>query len=186
MKIEKYNNIAIILHWLIAIIIILQLGCGLWMTDAIKNEETRKVAYEFYKYHKSFGLLILILSLTRLIWRFYHKPPQMPKNMTKIEIFLANSTHIILYFLIIAIPFSGWLMTSSSSFGIATMFFGLFEWPQISFIAELSNKEELNKIFNISHALISRLLIFLLILHILAALKHQFINKDKLINRILP
>ncbi len=77
-------------------------------------------------------------------------------------------------------------MTSSSSFGIATMFFGLFEWPQISFIAELSNKEELNKIFNISHALMSRLLIFLLILHILAALKHQFINKDKLINRILP
>jgi len=174
MKIEKYNNIAIILHWLIAIIIILQLGCGLWMTNAIKNEETRKIAYEFYKYHKSFGLLILILSLIRLIWRFYHKPPQMPKNMTKIEIFLANSTHIILYFLIIAIPFSGWLMTSSSSFGIATMFFGLFEWPQISFI------------FNISHALMSRLMIFLLILHILAALKHQFINKDKLINRILP
>jgi cytochrome b561 len=186
MIVKKYNKIAIILHWLIAIAIIFQLASGMWMVDAIKSTNSKDLAYNFYQHHKSAGLLVLILSIFRLIWRFSHKPPKMPNSMSKLEVILANSVHITLYFFMIAVPLAGWCMISSSSYNIATMFFGLFEWPQISFLAEYANKAELNKIFSAAHAIMAKLMLLLLILHIFAALKHQFISKDKLINRILP
>jgi cytochrome b561 len=81
----------------------------------------------------------------------------------------------------ILIPLLGWAMVSTSSYGLPTMFFTLFEWPHLSFLSKSNNE-----LFNISHKYASFLMIFLLFIHIGAALKHQFIEKDKLIKIMLP
>jgi len=185
-KIEKYDNIAVILHWIIALAIILQLGSGIWMVQAIENENSRKTAYLIYQYHKSLGLSVLIFSLFRLFWRIKHTPPVLPSHMTNIEKLAANIFHKLLYLFMIFIPLIGWGLVSTSSYGFPTMFFNLFEWPHISFLNEASNKVELHQFFDFSHKIMSYLLIALLFLHISAALKHQFFDKDNLIRRILP
>lgn len=183
---QKYNIIAIILHWLIALAIFFQLACGLWMVKAVKNDLTRDLAYNFYQYHKSVGLMILVLSIFRLIWRLTHKTPPLPDSMKNWEKLAANLGHYALYFFMIAIPFLGWAMVSTSSYGIPTIIFGLFEWPHITFLANLSNVADLHEIFGEGHELLSWAMIFLLLVHIAAALKHQFIIKDNLLKRMIP
>lgn len=186
MEQNRYDNIAIALHWIIALAIIFQLASGFWMVDAIRMPESQKIAYGVYQYHKSFGLIVLTLSLFRLYWRFFHKPPALPQHMAKWEIIAAHASHAALYFFMIAIPLAGWALVSTSSFGLPTMIFGLLEWPHISFLTDLANKNELNKFFSISHKYMATGLFFLLILHILAAIKHQILDKDNLFKRILP
>jgi cytochrome b561 len=182
----KYTKTAIILHWLIALAIILQLSFGLWMVEAIKVDQTRNIAYEVYQYHKSFGIIILILSLIRVIYRFFYKAPDLPSSMNYFEIIASKISHYSLYFLMIAIPLMGWAMVSTSPYGLPTMIFGLFEWPHLSFLNKISNALELNRFFNNSHELLSYSMIILLLIHIAAVVKHHFINKDGLIKRMLP
>ncbi len=183
---QKYDNVAIFLHWIIALAIILQLASGIWMVGAIQDEETQKIAYSFYQYHKSLGLIILIFSIFRLFWRITHKAPALPESMTKLEKLAANTSHILLYLFIIIIPLTGWALVSTSSYGFPTIIFGLFEWPHISFLVDASNKAQLHKISSLSHKYIAFLMILLLIIHISAALKHHFINKDNILKRMLP
>ena len=168
------------MHWLIALAIILQINSGLWMVDAIKEAQTRKIAYNFYQYHKSLGLIILILSILRLFWRLYHKAPNLPDNMKISEKLLAHFLHFSLYFLMIFIPFLGWVMVSTSSYGLPTMIFGLFEWPHLTFLSDL----EINELATNFHKYLAYLMIFLIFGHIFAALEHQFIKKDNLIRRM--
>ena len=182
----KYNNTAIILHWLIALALILQLLGGIWMVEAINVEATKQTAYNFYQYHKSLGLVILVASLLRLFWRLIHKVPPLPENMKLWEKFASHVSHISLYILMIAIPLLGWAMVSASSYGIPTRIFNLFELPHISFLANSDNKLELSKFFNKSHKLTAYMMIFLSLAHIGAALKHQFFDKNNLIQRMIP
>lgn len=182
----KYNKTSIILHWIIALAIILQLAFGLWMVEAIKVGQTRNIAYEAYQYHKSFGIIILILSLIRVIYRFLHKAPNLPSGMNYFEIVASKISHYSLYFLMIAVPLMGWAMVSTSSYGLPTMIFGLFEWPHLSFLNKVSDVLGLNIFFNNSHKLLSYSMIILLLIHIAAAAKHHFIDKDGLIKRMLP
>lgn len=177
----KYNNIAIILHWLIALAIILQLCGGIWMVGAIKNPDTQKIAYNIYQYHKAIGLSILVLSLFRLFWRLTHKVPDLPQNMQNWEKTAAHFAHISLYFLMILIPLLGWATVSTSPYGFPTMFFNLFEWPHLTFLDNTNNK-----LYGLGHKYMSYLIILLLLAHIGAALKHQFITKDNLIKRMVP
>ena len=183
---KKYDKFAIALHWLIALAIILQLISGIWMTDAIKDEETQAIAYNIYQYHKSLGLLVLVLSLIRLSWRLTHKAPALPQHMKKYEKFAAEAAHKILYLFMIIVPLSGWAVVSTSSYNLPTIFFGLFEWPHISFLAEAVNKADLSDFFEESHGILAFSMLGLITLHIFAALKHQIFDKDNIIQRILP
>lgn len=183
-SLAKYSNVAITLHWLIAIAIFLQLASGIWMVKAIHHKETQKIAYDFYQYHKSLGLTILVLSLIRLFWRLFHKAPAFPTHMKKWEKLAANVAHFFLYFFMIIIPLFGWAVVSTSPYGLPTMIFGLFEWPHISFLVNIENKQELHNFFGLGHKFMSYAMIFLLFLHISAALKHQFIDKDNIFKRM--
>lgn len=183
---SRYTTLAIILHWLIALAIILQLISGLWMVRAINVQGFKQIAYNFYQYHKAVGLIVLILSLIRLVWRIGHRPPPLPDHMTKWEKLIADMTHKSFYFFMIFIPLLGWAMVSTSPYGLPTIIFGLFEWPHISFLTNLDNSLELNKIFENGHEYLSYLMAILLIGHVAAALKHQFIDKDDLIKRMIP
>ncbi len=185
-KLIKYNNVAIVLHWLIALAIILQLFGGLWMVDAIKIKDTQQIAYNIYQYHKSLGLIILVASLFRLFWRLIHKNPPLPNHMKRWEKIASHISHISLYILMILIPLLGWAMVSTSAYGLPTIIFNLFEWPHISFLTDATNKIELNELSLKGHKYGAYLMIFLLFIHVAAALKHQLIDRDNLIKRMLP
>jgi cytochrome b561 len=182
----KYNNTAIFLHWFIALAIILQLCGGIWMVGAINIEATKQTAYNFYQYHKSLGFVILVASLFRLFWRVAHKVPPLPEHMKLWEKVAAHLSHLALYVLLIGIPLLGWAMVSTSPYGIPTRIFNLFEWPHIPFLANSDNKLELHQFFKDSHKYTAYLMILLLFIHLSAALKHQFIDKDNLIKRMSP
>lgn len=184
--IQRYTRVASALHWLMALAIFAQLAGGLWMVDAIKQAETKQLAYQAYQWHKAVGLILLTLAILRLIWRFTHRPPPLPLAMKPIEKRLAHAAHIILYGLMILIPLLGWAMVSTSPYGLPTIIFGWFEWPHLPFLVEISDKAALSEWFEESHELLAKLMILMLVGHILAALKHQLISKDQLLSRLRP
>lgn len=184
----RYSLIAIILHWLIAIAIIVQLASGLWMVDAIKQADYQALAYDTYQWHKSLGLTVLLLSILRLVWRLFHRPPDLPMGMKRWEIWAAHLTHWAFYGFMLAVPLTGWAMVSTSPWDLPTIWFGLFEIPHIPWLYTLdeSAKEGVEAGFKLSHEIIAKLGIALLILHVGAALKHQFMARDHLMLRMVP
>lgn len=181
-----YTRLAIVLHWLIALAIVLQLASGLWMTDAIKDNETKALAYSIYQWHKALGLSVLVLSLLRLGWRLSHRAPPLPGHMPLWEKWAAHASHFMLYVFMIGVPLLGWAMVSSSPFGLPTMFFGLFEWPHIPWLTDIEDKKAVSHLFEEWHELAAFALLALLVLHIAAALKHHIIDRDDVLTRMVP
>jgi cytochrome b561 len=180
---QRYTSVAIALHWMIAAAIILQLASGLWMGDAVRDPATRELAYNVFQWHKALGLAVLVLSLVRLGWRLTHTPPALPEAMARWEQKAAKAAHFLLYVAMIVIPFSGWILVSTSSKGLPTMFFNLFEWPHLPVPGD---RKMMHGVAEEVHELVAYALIALLAAHILAALKHQFINRDNVLWHMLP
>jgi len=175
---EHYSRIAIILHWLIAIMIISLVVFGLLMTqDWMPNR------FVIYQWHKSFGIIVLILSVLRLIWRLTHRPPALPTGMKPIEIFLSKLTHIGFYILMIGVPLIGWAMISASTLPIENELFYLIPLPDLPGV---SASKDLEMTFKQFHKIGARLVILLFILHVAGAMKHQFVAKDNLLARMIP
>ena len=95
-----------LLHWLVAALILFQLGLGVWMVNVVSD-----VARQFalYQTHKSWGFVIFSLALLRVLWRTTHRAPDFPAHMSATEIVLARGAHLALYILMIAMPITGWL-----------------------------------------------------------------------------
>jgi len=181
-----YNRVAVTLHWLIAAAILTLLASGLWMTDAIKVPATQATAFTVYQWHKSLGLTVLVLSLARLAWRLFSPPPPLPSNMGPMSRLAARGAHAAFYILMIGLPLVGWAMVSASIYGLPTLVFGLFEWPHISLLANLEDKAPVEAAFRTAHQIGGYLMIALLILHVAAALKHHFIDRDHVLAAMLP
>ncbi len=180
----RYTKVAITLHWLIALSIIGLLVVGLLMSeDDLLPQEMRFKAYQL---HKSFGLSVLVLSVVRLGWRLGHKPPALPAEMPAWEAFAARATHWAFYFLMFALPLSGWALVSTSSFSFPTMWFGLFEWPHLPLGSTPEAKEQINGFVSESHEIMAYLMMALLGLHVGAALKHHFWNRDDVLTHMVP
>ncbi|MEM9029899.1 MAG: cytochrome b [Pseudomonadota bacterium] len=182
----RYSRVAMVLHWTIAVAIIAMLVMGTWMVDAIKVPETQALAFQTYQLHKSIGLTILVLSIARLIWRLLNPPPPLPAHMTFASRFAAHVAHWLFYGLMLALPISGWVMVSASAFGLPTIVFDLFEWPHIPWIVASDGKAEIEAGSKLAHRSMGYATIVLLVLHVAAALKHQFIDKDGLLGRMVP
>jgi len=178
---NHYTRVAIVLHWLIGLSIIGLLILGLTMEDF--PADYRKTAYMI---HKSLGLSVLVLSLFRLIWRLTHPVPALPSDMKVWEKFAAHAVHAGLYFLMIALPLTGWALVSSSPRGFPTIWFGLFEWPPLPVLSEIVNKKEVSHSFANIHEILAWIAISLILLHLGAALKHHFITRDGILVRMLP
>lgn len=183
---NRYTRIAILLHWTIALAIILQLASGLWMHEAIEEAETKALAYKVYQWHKALGLSVLVLSLFRLAWRITHPAPPLPAHMPLWEKWAAHGSHALLYAFMIGVPLLGWAMVSSSSFGLPTMYFGLFEWPHIPGLTGLEKQEDVSEFFEESHELTAYAMAALIGLHVTAALKHQIIDRDEVLSHMIP
>ena len=174
----RYSKVAIIFHWMIALMIIGLIVFGILMT----NPETPN-RFRLYQLHKSFGVMVLLLSFLRLFWRLGHKPPGLPEGMTSWETLAAKFTHVAFYVVMIGMPLLGWAMVSASNLPIQTELFWTIPWPDLPFIPESKDLESLLKTL---HKNLGKFTIALIALHIGAALKHHFVNKDNVLARMIP
>ncbi|MFA5632628.1 MAG: cytochrome b/b6 domain-containing protein [Porticoccaceae bacterium] len=190
---QRYNRVAIALHWLIAAGLLANLGLGLWMSWAIDSPTAQARAVSVFQIHKSLGLAVLVLSLLRLAWRLLHPQPLYPAGMKQWEKFLASATHWLFYVLMIGLPLSGWLYVSAQwrgdgPFTIPTLWFGLFEVPHLFGLNDADRAlraQAAATAFSV-HGAMALALIILLVLHVAAALKHHFIDRDGVLARMLP
>lgn len=175
----RYNSIAIILHWVMAICFILMLGSGLIMTEDGLLEKSMQ--FTLYQWHKSLGVLLLIAFFLRITIRLIFKPPALPLEFVKWERIAAHAGHWGLYALMIVIPLSGWTIVSSSSYGLPTIVFGIFEWPHIPNIA---GNHDIQEIAEEVHEILAYVLIAMIVIHVGAVLKHYLKDKINLLPRM--
>ncbi len=181
----KYSKVAIYLHWIIAFLMIINVVLG-WSADSMPEASIRFAVDT----HKSIGISVLGLVLLRLLWRFSHQPPALPKSLHHWEITLAHLGHIGLYILMLAIPISGWLHDSAWK-DAATHPMQLFysvPWPRIGLIEHMEpvSKEVLHTVFGSVHEWLGIALVILFFLHIAAVIKHSWIDHKSVLNRMLP
>jgi len=166
---EKYHISSRLFHWVMSILIIGMLVIGMYMVDFISDENQNK--FMIYDLHKSFGLLILLLVILRIINRIFHKPPKQLEGISRIEVAISKSLHHSFYVLMILLPVSGYLM--SNFYGFKVNFFS-YELPSL-----VSYNPDMGRLFSETHEFLAYLLIFLLILHIAGVIKHRFFDKPE-------
>lgn len=173
---EQYGRVARWFHWSMFFIIVFLLVSGNFMDD-IPHGTFRSLLYTV---HKSFGVCIFFLACARLIWAIQNRRPKPPSKMRKIEQFLAHGMQNALYVLMFVMPLSGWLFTSG--LGYPVNFFWMLKLPMAPLVGEIHVAHLWHEI----HDLVGWCLIVLISLHVLAALKHHFINKDNVLRTMLP
>ena len=180
---NRYSTVAIVLHWVIAGLILFNLYLALQF-DGLRG----LAKFNAFQLHKSVGLTVLMLSLARLAWRLTHRPPPLPAEMPRWEKFGAQAAHWVLYGLMIGIPLTGWVVVSASPTNLPTVIFKTMPWPHLGFIHDLSMplRRSLEDQVEQVHMLLGFGMGFLIILHVAAALKHQFWNRDEVLSHMLP
>jgi cytochrome b561 len=179
----QYGTVAKTLHWLIAAAIIAMLAIGWTMTNIDKGSSYR---FPLFQLHKSIGITILLLSLVRLGWRLTHTVPALPAAMPAWEKFAARATHVLFYVLIIGMPLSGWVMVSTSPINLPTLLYGIIPWPHLPILPTLPNKTEIGHAFDGVHDYGAYILAGLLAMHVGAAHKHHWLDRDDVLTRMLP
>jgi cytochrome b561 len=179
----RYTRVAVILHWLIAVLILANVAAAL-SVDSLPDSWVRPVIDT----HKSIGLTVLGLVLLRILWRIGHAPPPLPAEYPRWERMAAHAAHAALYLVILALPITGWMHDSAwkAADSHPLRWFDLFTVPRIAPITHLdpATKEAMHGLFGDFHTWAGYALYALLALHILAALKHQFIDKHAEIQRM--
>jgi cytochrome b561 len=173
-RIDRYSDMAIALHWLIAVAIFAMLALGLYMV-ALPTGLSFKA--DLINFHKSLGLTILLLVLARIAVRAVSRPPpDLP--MPAWQRIASRTTHVLLYVAMIVMPVSGYLGSSFNTYG--TRFWGI-ALPRWGW-----DDKGLRDLFFSIHNVTMYVLIALITLHVLGTLKHQFIDRDNLFSRMLP
>lgn len=172
---EKYDRFHIVLHWLIALLIFCAFPLGLYMADLKPSPTMLKL----YSYHKWIGVTIFFLVAIRLTWRATHAVPPPIAGMPRWQEIASKAIHHTLYVLMVVIPLSGWLMSSAD--GFQTVWLGILPLPDL-----LDKNKELGETLGEVHETLNWIMISLVALHIAAAIKHHFIDKDGLLNRMNP
>jgi cytochrome b561 len=167
------------LHWVLALAILGLFGVGLYMTDLPFSPARLKL----YNWHKWAGVTILMLSALRLLWRLTHRPPALPDPivdaMPAWQRWAHHGTHHALYALFFLVPLIGWAYSSAAGFPIVV--FGVLPLPDF-----VPVDKALAEMIKPLHELSAFALVGLAGLHMAAALKHQWIDKDGLLQRMLP
>jgi cytochrome b561 len=132
--------------------------------------------------HKAMGISILVLSVLRLVWKLIHPSPPLVETLKSWEAALAKVTHWLFYFLMIATPLAGWSLHSAASGGKALTWFGQFDIPALPVGADKPTVG----MFHELHEMFAFAMLLLLVLHVAAALKHQFVDRDGTLRRITP
>jgi cytochrome b561 len=176
----RYGLVAMALHWLLALTIVGTFSVGLYMHD-LPFSVTR---VKLFNWHKWAGITILVLSALRLLWRLSHRPPPLPAPllaaMPRWQQGAHHGTHRAMYLLFFAVPLFGWAY--SSAVGLQIVWFGVLPLPDLMSL----DKELGNGVLKPLHRASAFLLGGLVVLHVAAALKHQFVDRDGLLSRMWP
>ncbi len=170
----RYSSTAIALHWLVAGLIVVSVGLGLYMVGL----KLSPAKLRLYSWHKWVGVTIFLLIVARLIWRAANAPPP-PIASPKWQQVAATVNHWLLYVLLVCIPISGWLM--SSAYGIQVVYFGVLPLPDL-----IGKDKQLGDTLKALHETLAFTMLGLVALHALAALKHHFLDRDDVLYRMLP
>ena len=171
----SYTHTAISLHWLVAIAIVATFSLGLYMQDLPLSPGKLR----FYSWHKWAGVTIFLLVLLRILWRLAHRPPAPPAGVPAWQQRAAELVHVLLYVLMVAVPLSGWLMSSAK--GVQTVWFGVLPLPDL-----LGKNKELGDLLAAVHKTLNFSMAGLVLIHTGAALKHHLIDRDEVLARMLP
>lgn len=169
----EFGLAAKIFHWFTAILIFLLLSVGFYMAGLPVSPQKIQI----YFFHKSFGLLVLLLAALRLLWRVYNPPPPGLASHAKWEKTLAHLIHVLIYAALFLMPLSGWVMSSAGDFPVS--FFGLFEMPVLT-----PKNKDVFELMQGVHTAIAFTLLAALALHMAGAFKHHFIDKDVTLKRM--
>jgi len=172
---ERYGAVAIILHWIIAVLIIGLILLGWYMTTI---DYYHKWYHTCFFLHKAFGILVIKLVVVDIFWLAINKTPNLPTHMKAYEVIAAKITHVLLIMMMILMPITGYFISTAAGDGID--FFNLYTFPNL-----LAGSHEYGEIAGKLHEYLGYFTAGLIVLHVLAALKHQFINKDNLLRRML-
>ena len=169
-----YTKTAITFHWLMAALLIANFALGLTMEDMALSPQK----LQFVSWHKWVGITLLGLVTLRFLWRaFANRPVLLPMAVWQRR--LAKLTHFLMYVLLFAIPISGWVMSSAGGFTVT--YLGLFPLPDL-----VAKDKQLFELLKEVHEVLNFTLLGLVILHVLAVLKHQFIDRDATLARMVP
>lgn len=173
---SRYSRTAMALHWAIALLVICTIPLGLF--GASSESAAAQTATNT---HKSIGILILALTLVRVGWRLGHKPPPLPDTMKPVLRWIAKATHVLFYVLLLVLPLSGWWMSSAvperHPFG-----YGFFDVPFLPVPRGFASAGPAHFV----HVNLGFLMIGLVVLHVLAAIKHLLVDDDDVVARMLP
>ncbi|MDP1863454.1 MAG: cytochrome b [Thiobacillus sp.] len=169
----RYSPPAVVLHWLIALLIFVTFPLGVYMHELPLSPDKLKL----YSYHKWIGITILMLASLRVMWRVTHTPPPLPDDMVRWQRLASQAVHGLLYVLILAIPLSGWLMSSAK--GFQTVWFGVLPLPDL-----IGKDKALGDLLAEVHEILNFTLLALVILHVGAAFKHHFFERQPFMQRM--
>lgn len=170
-----YTRTAVVLHWLVALGLAAALSVGFYMVDLPLSP----FKLHIYSWHKWAGVTIFLLAVVRLAWRVKHGAPGLPLNRPAWQQAAADNMHRALYLLMLAIPLSGWLMSSAK--GFQTVYFGILPLPDL-----LAKNKELGHTLALVHETLNFILLALVLAHAAAALKHHFMDRDDVLSRMVP
>lgn len=172
----RYTKTAMLLHWLMAFLIVSAFALGVTMTD-IPGLTPTKLRY--FSWHKWLGITILGLACARLLWRLSHPAPPYPPAMQQWQKQAAHALHLLMYALIFAVPVSGYFYSLAA--GVPVVYLGVIPLPVL-----MEANQEWKPILKLVHYCLNVTLLAGFCVHVLAALKHQFIDRDGIFKRILP
>jgi len=173
----RFDAVSISLHWLLAALIVVTFFVGLYMAD-LHFSPTR---LRLFNWHKWLGMIVLALSAARLVWRAAgHTPPPLPPATPPWQRAAYRGTHLVFYLLFFAVPLLGWVYTSAV--GVPVVWFAWLPLPDLVPVDKPFGEEVLKPL----HSIASYALAAIVVLHVAAALKHQFIDRDHLLSRMWP
>jgi len=172
---NRYTHTAVALHWLIALIIFGAFPLGLYMHDLPLSPHK----LQLFSYHKWAGITVLLLAVLRLLWRLTHRPPPLLPGMPRWQEIAAQAVHHGLYLMVLVVPLSGWLM--SSALGFPVVWFGVLQLPDL-----IGKDKALGETLKLVHEWLNYGMAAMVAAHVAGALKHQLIDRDATLARMLP
>lgn len=170
-----YTRPAIALHWLVALLVFAGWGLGSYMHELPLSPQK----LQLYSWHKWIGVTVFLLTVLRTGWLATHVAPGLPAGTAAWQTSAARVSHLLLYMLTLALPLSGWLMSSAK--GVPTVYFGVLPLPDL-----LDKSPALGELFEETHELLAWTLAALVALHVAAAAQHHWWHRDTVLTRMLP
>jgi cytochrome b561 len=171
----KWGWLAKALHWIGALIILLLLGHGWWMTHLAPRPD--RLAH--YAGHSALGYDFLVLLLLRLLWRWLNPVPALPADLKLWERAAAHIGHISLYVLMLVVSVTGWMVASTFRVPITKDLFGI-NWPTLITGVDRSVRQWIEG----SHMILAYLLAAVVAVHIVGALRHHFVKRNDILRRM--